>query len=326
MTAPAAPATTIPLIVLGGRDRKPAQLPATGRGKHPLRGYKGVDLRIGDQPLIQLVIERMRASGAFDPIFIAGPIEVYRKVCPEVAVIDTDSNFGANLRNALEVAIERCPDRPVAITTCDILPDPEELQRMLADYRQHQPADFWFPLILVPKDPTQLGASAWKPQYRVIPESGGEPVAILPCHLVIVTPAAVRRELVYHVFDLAYRSRNRSIAYRRAFILHRLLFWLVLQDLRNLLRLRPPTYLVTVIYHGLRVAQGLMRRTMSQVELQDRMRKIYIRYRHRRRYPHHVGRVPLLDAISFAKDIDTEEEAQEALRQWSDAAPGPTTG
>ena len=51
-----------PLIILGGRDRRGSRLPEAGQGKHPLRGYKGVDLEIGGRALISILIERLVAG------------------------------------------------------------------------------------------------------------------------------------------------------------------------------------------------------------------------------------------------------------------------
>ena len=40
-------------------------------------------------------------------------------------------------------------------------------------------------------------------------------------------------------------------------------------------------------------------------------RKIFVTYRHRRRYPHRRILTPVVDALALALDIDTEEEARE---------------
>ena len=53
---------------------------------------------------------------------------------------------------------------------------------------------------------------------------------------------------------------------------------------------------------------------MTSDEVAERIRRVFFRYRHRRRYPERKGRFPMLHALSLAKDIDTEEEASEAAR------------
>ena len=50
----------LPLIILAGSDRKASVLPEEGRGKIPLVGYKGVDVRVGGRLLIEEVVERLR--------------------------------------------------------------------------------------------------------------------------------------------------------------------------------------------------------------------------------------------------------------------------
>ena len=53
-------ATSIPIVILAGSDRRPAEMPADGRHEHPLSGYKGVDIRIGGRSLVATVIDRLR--------------------------------------------------------------------------------------------------------------------------------------------------------------------------------------------------------------------------------------------------------------------------
>ena len=66
----------IPLIILGGTDHKASKLPPSGKDKHPLVGYKGLDLRINGRCLVDVLVDRMEQSTAFAPIIIAGPSEV----------------------------------------------------------------------------------------------------------------------------------------------------------------------------------------------------------------------------------------------------------
>ena len=70
---------TLPLVILGGSDRKPSDLPPEGRGKHALSGCKAVDIHIDGRRLIEIVVERFKAAGAFHPIYIAGPAYAYSK-------------------------------------------------------------------------------------------------------------------------------------------------------------------------------------------------------------------------------------------------------
>jgi hypothetical protein len=303
----------LPLIVLAGGDTDPTVLPE-GAESRPLVGAKGMDLRLGGRPLIDLLLERVRDVDAFDPIVIAGPAEIYGRERGGVEVIDTDGSFGENIRTANRVLGERHPGRPLAYVTCDILPDVEDLRVLLADYHAHAPLDFWFPMIVAPERREELGASAWKPQYRIVPRGGGEPRPVLPGHLLIADPEVSHQALTYACFEVAYRSRNRKIDYRLGLMIRHVLWLLVRQDLQNLVRLRPPLRTVTALSNGIALALRLRDGVIEQDELEERLGRIYIRRRHRRRHPERQGRFAMFETLSMAKDIDTREEAEEYQR------------
>lgn len=308
---------SIPLIVLGGRDRRPPTLPEGSPLRHPLLGYKGIDLRIGDRPLITAVAERWQQNGTFGPIYLAGPAALYRGLAPGLELVDTDGNFGQNLRAGLEAVIAAHGQGPTAVTTCDVLPDLAELDGLLDNYRRVAPCDFWVPQIRVPDDPARLGASDWKPRYRLVPEGSDTPVETLPGHLVIADTAALRLELLYRMFTLAYRTRNRPVMYRRAVIARATIFSLVLEDLRALVRLRPPLLTWEVVRYGSALARNLASGTIRTEHLARLVQRLYVLHSHRRRYPERRGWMPVLEGLSLAKDIDTEEEAREMTRQLS---------
>jgi hypothetical protein len=301
----------IPLIVLAGSDKAPASLPQDGVQLHPLKGSKGHEVKIHGRPIIELLLEQIRGCRCFDPVFVAAPAAIYGEECQGCRIIDTDKTFGTNVVTAVQRAADVCPDRPLAITTCDILPTTEELERVMEDYFRHAPLDFWFPLVSAPREARKLGASFWKPQYSLTPH--GEPAArkILPGHLVVVDPAALRLPLIRHSFDLAYRSRNRSILYRLWLILSHLFLGLIVQDIMNLSRGRPPTITLDVIFQGVALSLHLRKGIITPEESAARLRKIFVRRGHRRRHPDRRGRLPLVDEFSLAKDIDTQEEARE---------------
>ncbi len=305
----------LPLIVLGGRDRRSSTLPEAGQDKHQLRGYKGIDLKIGGRPLITLVCERLQASGAFAPLYVAGPRALYEGVVEAVSTIDTDGDFGQNIGAALAAVMTLHPGSPVAFTTCDVLPDQTDLAGLLADYRRHAPLDFWMPLIRVPEDPSRLGESQWKPRYRLVPEGETAAVEILPGHLIVVDPLALRRDLLYRLFELSYRTRNKSVEVRRLVIARKLLGSLIFEDLRRLARLRPPTFTWDVTVNGLAIAAGLRSGRMGANRLAHHVAGVYVRRLHRREHPGRQGRMPILDGLSLAKDIDTEEEAREMAKK-----------
>ncbi len=299
---------SVPLIVLGGSDRRPAYMPPGGRSKHPLAGIKGVDVKIGGRPLIDVVIERLRQANVFDPIYVAGPGHAYRSLSDGVS-IDTDGGFGRNIQVGVETARRLHGDGPLAITTCDIVPDPDEMQTVVTDFWDHSPLDFFFPLIEAPRDPKRLGASGWKPQYHVTPEGVSGPVPVLPGHLAIFDSAALRWKFMYRLMELAYRTRNRPILYRNTYMARRLLWIMLVQDLIHLLNLRLPTFTWDTLLSGTWAARRLKEKVIKQSELELAIRRMFIKRRHRRKYPERRVRMPVVDAMSLARDIDTQEEA-----------------
>jgi hypothetical protein len=298
----------IPLVILGGSDRRPAALPPQGRDLHPLSGCKALDIRFGGRCLIEHLVDRLRSTGAFAPIWVAGPAASYQRSGAQVDVIDTDLDFGGNIRAGLETVMRKCPGLEIGFSTCDILPDRADLDAVLADYWNGDPSDLWFPLILTEEE--SLGASAWKPRYRIVPAAGEPAVVVLPGHLAIVDPNALNRSMLYRLLDLGYRTRNRPIRYRRSYMLRHVLWTLVRQDLVQLLALRLPTVTWDAVRGGLRSAAGLRRGTLTLAELEEDMRRVFVRRSHRRRYPERRIRMPLLRAMSMARDIDTVEEAR----------------
>lgn len=299
----------VPLIVLGGSDRKPAALPPGGEDRHPLSGCKGIDIRIGERSLIDHLVERMRGTGAFDPIFVAGPRKAYRLARSDFEIVDTDGGFGENIQAGLEAVLARHEAGLVGFTTCDILPEEAELKLLLDDYHAGPRSDLWFPLILAGSG-ERLGASDWKPRYRIVPEPGQPPVSVLPGHLTILDPSAMRVDFLYRLFDLAYRTRNRPIRYRRSYILRHVLWGLLRQDLLHLASFRLPTLTWDVVRSGVRAANRLRTGTITRAQLETALRNVFVKRRHRRRYPERAVRLPMLPALSLARDIDTVEEAR----------------
>jgi hypothetical protein len=302
---------TLPLIILGGRDRRGTTLPAAGQDKERLKGYKGADLRIGGRPLIAVAIDRWRQVGFFDPIFVAGPRAIYQDlVDPSVRLIDTDGELGENLRAVVErIVAEKLGQ--VATTTCDILPDPAELSRVIADLDAHQPVDFFMPLARVPADEAKLGASDWKPKYWVKPDGERDAVPILPGHLIVGNLEELRVRFIYLFFDQLYRTRNRSVTYRRVVITRSLLGSLLREDLKHLFSLRLPHITFTVVLNALLLASRLAAGSATTKDFENRLRYVFLRRGIRLAHPGRRGRIPVLNCLSLAKDIDTVEEALE---------------
>lgn len=298
--------TRIPIVVLGGGGADKSAMPAGAEDRHALSGYKGVALRIRGRPLIECVLERLEASGLFAPIHIAGPRSVYAGHRRSATIIDVDGPVDATIRAAIDGA---AGEGPIALTTCDVLPEVATLERAMALYRESAPCDGFLPMIRAPRDAAALGASAYKPTYRVVPEPGAPPVAILPCHLAVLEPEAFRLAFIYRVLRHIYRTRNRPIAYRRRVMLPGIVLELLYQDLRHVLGLRPPNLTWSVLRSGLPATRALRAGTITRTQLEDTVRTIFVKTRHRRRHPERRISMPVMEGLSLALDIDTEEEA-----------------
>jgi hypothetical protein len=298
----------IPLVILGGSDKRPSILPQGVEGRHPLSGCKAVDVRIDGRCLVDVLLDRLRESGKFDPITIAGPAQAYREAGVSAPVIDTDGGFGENIRASVE-SVGAQQGQEMAIITCDILPEVEALRELIDDYWSHAPSDLWFPIVLAESE-EGLGASAWKPRYRVVREPGTEAVSILPGHLVICNPAILRLQFIYRFFQLAYSTRNRPIRYRKWFIAREALGGLLRQDLLHILGLQMPTLTWDVFLHGITAANHLRQGIASIVELQTAVRYMFVKRKHRRQHPESGVRLVLTRWMSLARDIDTLEEAE----------------
>lgn len=298
---------SIPVVILGGSDRKPAHLPASGAKLHPLVEYKGAALQVRGRPLIAHLVQRLNAAEAFGPVTITGPARVYGSLGLEAKVLDSDGSVATNLR----ASIEHCApaDGPMAVLACDVLPTAGEFTDLR---RQYEVAshNVWLPFVRKPDDPTRLGVFAWKPTYPVIPASNGEPVDILPGHLCIFEPRSLRLPLLYRLMDAAYRTRNRRIGTKLAGLLSTALLGLLAIDARRLTRLRAPDRTVTTVASGLRLVRGLRASRLHIEELQHIVEQILLRERVWDGPPEECVSFPVVNMLSLAEDVDTEEEAR----------------
>jgi hypothetical protein len=305
----------IPITILGGSDRTRSRLPEGARRLHPLAAYKGAALRMNGMPLAFVLARRLIASGGFAPVTIAGPARIFEPLIDELwqadtpppRVIDTDSTVARNLKRAIEDH-EAHHDGPLGILACDVLPSVEELTALRAEFESIRPVALWLPLIAVPKNPDKLGAFAWKPKYRVVPVlRGNEPLPILPGHLAILKPGRLRLRLVFSLMDAAYRTRNRPVASRRWAMLWRASGSLLWADLLQLLQLRPPTRTLSVVAGGLRISAALRAHELDARDLERILTDAFV-HQLWRKLPRPIL-LPVLDTLSLAEDIDTEEEA-----------------
>jgi len=304
----------IPITILGGSDRTRSRLPDAGRRLHPLAAYKGAALRMDGVPLALVLAKRLLASGGFAPVTIAGPKRIFEPLIESLwhdeaplRIIDTDSTVARNLQRAI-VDHESHHEGPLAVLACDVLPSTEELRQLRSDFESARPVGLWLPLIASPTDPTRLGAFAWKPKYRVVPVlRGTTPIPILPGHLAILKPGRLRMRLVTSLMDAAYRTRNRPVASRRWAMLWRVSGSLLWADLLQVLQLRPPTRTLSVVLGGLRISSALHAKELDARDLEHMLTDAFVHQRWRKL--DRPVQLPVLDCLSLAQDIDTEEEA-----------------
>jgi hypothetical protein len=295
-------APNVPVTILGGSDGRPGQLPAES-GLHPLAMYKGLGIRVGGRPLVAHLVERLRAAG-FGPLAIAGPARAYGALELDAELIDTDGSVADNLRAA--VLHHGARPEPLGVLACDVLPSVAELRELRALYEREAPVALWLPFVRVPSDASALGAFAWKPKYHIAPAPGAPPERILPGHLALLHPSALRLPLLYRLLSAAYATRNRSVDVRRRAMLRETLLALLGADLRDVARLRAPTLTATVLASGLRLARLLRRRSLERGELERLIGRIF----ERRDAAVRGIRFPFCEIVSLAEDIDTEEEAR----------------
>ncbi|RCU49205.1 hypothetical protein DU002_12710 [Corallincola holothuriorum] len=301
----------IPLVILGGKDQRPAKLPDDVSDKHALSAYKGMAIRINNRPIIEVIIERINACGMFGPIYIAGPMNVYQPVSDLAHIIDTDGKLDENVDAALQSISLLHPNGPVAFFACDVLPDPETLKQLTELYRQSGHSDIFFPLIKVPEQTEQLGSSGWKPKYQVIPTGDTQPTTVLPSHLLIINPKALRLRLIFTLTRLAYQTRNRGIEQRKSTMIRGALWFLIKEDLKQLAKFKLPHLTTTVLSNAIAGARELASGSIAQHTLERRLRKILIKARRRVRHRRPLVYLPVVDALELAKDIDTLEEVEE---------------
>ena len=302
---------SLPLILLAGGSSRYDHLPQDAESQRPLSGYKAADLRLDGSPLIEHVCARYAATGRFHPIYVAGPDRIYRGMSLSgAAILDTDGDFGQNLRQATERVVREHPGSAAAYATADVLPSPEDLKTALDDYDRHVPCAFWMLECRVPEERGTLGSSTWKPKYWIRGDEDPQPVPTLPGHLVIAKPEGVRRHLLYEIFEIAYRTRNTSIGYRFRVVTLGVFGSMLRADRRRLRSFQPPTLTLELLWNGTRFALHL-RKGIDHELMARLLRRIYLTRSYRKAHPDEPGRVAVLDVLSLARDVDTRAEARE---------------
>jgi len=306
---------SLPLVILAGSDRRVGSLPPGVQSFHPLGGgYKGLDLRVASRPLIEILLSRVRASRAFDEIYVAGPAQHYAQYLLQAKPVDTDGGLADNVLAAITEVSARHPTSPIAFLACDVLPEPESLAKLIEEYWAVAPCDIWFPVVRMPEDRSRLASSIWKPTYQFVTPDGVT-VNTLPGHLGVLDPGALNMPLVKRFIQLAYSTRNQPLASRRFEIVRGVLKVMLSEDFRELFQGYRPS-LSWAVLGAARAAAKLRRGSLPTQKLSHLMRELFIRPSHRRAYPDRQVHVPIISALSLALDLDTEEEAKAAGVAW----------
>jgi len=304
-------AQSIPVTILSGSDRKAGQLPESGAGLHALAAYKGVAVTMEGRPLIEILVTRLNATEGFGPVTIAGPERVYGPLGLPADIVDTDGSVAANLRAAIDRHLAVHGEKPMGLLACDVVPTVEDLTELRNDYERDRPCAGWFPLVRKPVDEETLGIFAWKPSYSMQVDEGEEPIRILPGHLGIIQPSAFRLPLIYHLLDVSYKTRNSPVATRRWVMLRHILSGLIWQDIKLLTVGRFPTLTATIVTNGLRLATRLRAGRLEVHELERLIGEMLLRHDYQIEHQREGIRHPIIDLLSMAQDVDTEEEARE---------------
>ena len=300
----------LPIIVLAGSDAYPGAVPPGMRSEDMLDGYKGVHRLPGGRCLAGELVDRLKRSDWFEEPILVGPRHVYDGHV-SCEVVDADGNLATVLSRTFEFIRSRFDlSSPIAISTCDILPTPEDVNRLLATcYYPYRDCMFWWQL--VEAQPNELGASAWKQPYRMRPAIGEPTKNLYPGHLVILRPGALRLSLTNRILQLAYHYRTRDMHKRFFWMIARGLGRLIVEDLCDLVRLRVPLLTVSIPYRGLSAYRRLCRQQLTLTDFENHVAKTFLH----RECRISLGR-PVVFAttslVSFAKDIDTKAELKEA--------------
>ncbi|MHB0957136.1 MAG: hypothetical protein ACYC0X_14450 [Pirellulaceae bacterium] len=299
----------LPIMILGGSDSRPGNVPAGLAPGVLLSGPKGtIRLRSG-RCLAAELIERIRATQRFTEPLLLGPRSWYEGHV-DCEICHVEGTLIQTLGEMTKIAHQRWDGaQPFAVTSCDILPAVADFRHLLdRDYAPHAASVFWWQMIEA--QPDAMGAGAWKPCYHIRPDVDQEPTPLYPGHLVIARAGALRSALLNRLLQLAYQYRNLVLEKRYLGITGRALGTLLAEDLCNLGHLQYPVLTLQVPYVGLR---GYYRYRRCQASLRDLETFLATAFVHRAY--NGSGTRPVVITISrllaFAKDIDTWAELEE---------------
>lgn len=302
----------IPILILAGSDQRRGPVHPDLHADDMLSGFKGaIPLPWGKCVAAELV-DRLRNSGRFADPLLLGPRSVYENLV-DCEIVDVEGTLVETMQCAQRCISTRFPNEaPVAVSACDILPTPDEINKLLEDsYDAHSDCSFWWQMITA--EPEELGASSWKPRYGIQSEPGAPPQTAYPGHLVIYRPKALRTDLLIRLLSLAYRYRNRPLRKRVLPMLMRGVGMLAMQDLRNLAIGQLPVLTLSIPWHVLRAYSEFRRQSLEVSGLERHLGRVLLHRRFRRDKRAVV--VALSRTVSFAQDIDSQGELNAVIEQ-----------
>lgn len=304
----------LPIIILGGSDSYRQTVPGGLRAADMLAGCKGAVRLPTGRCIAGELVARIRESGRFLEPVLVGPRDAYAGLL-DCEIVDVRGNLPVTIAAAETIAERRYGgSQPVAVSACDVLPTADEFRQLLNEaYDRNAACGLWWQLVAA--EPAELGASSWKPRYRIAPSRGASPLNLYPGHLLVVRPEALRLEAFNRFLTLAYRYRNRGLYERAIRMTCGAVATMVAEDLRTLasLHLSGRTFSVPyLVFRAIRKfrAGKLTIRQLETVASKIFMDPVFHRQVKKRSVVFSVTRIK-----SFAKDIDTRAELEEAVQR-----------
>lgn len=304
----------IPIIIFGGSDAHRDTVPEGFTAEDMLSGIKGAVRLPSGRCIAGELVARIRESGRFmDPI-VVGPREAYKGLL-DCEVVDVRGNLPVTIAAAEAVVAERYDAmQPVGVIACDVLPTGKELRQLLEEaYDANAACGFWWQLVAA--DPQELGASGWKPSYRIAPAAGEAPLTLYPGHLVIMRPGALRLDVYNRFLALAYQYRNRGVYERAVRMTLRAAGTMIVEDLRELASGHLSGLTLSLPFRVFGAYRKLSAQTLTVDDLATVAANIIVTASFQRRVKDRPFVISVTEIQSLAKDIDTRSELEEAVQK-----------
>lgn len=316
----------LPIIILAGGNERVETIPDGFTAEDLLQGYKGAVKLPSGRCIAGELIERIRESRRFEDPVLVGPRRIYRDLV-DCEVSDTTGDLLATIMEFTRLLTERYPDRPVAVSACDILPTAADLRELMDEsYAPYSNSGLWWQLIAA--EPAEMGVSGWKPSYRIRLSPEGPLLNLYPGHLLILRAGAVRLDWFNLFLMLAYRYRNRSVYERMIRITLRALGLWLADDLGRIASFQWPGRILAAPCGIFRAYCKYCLERLTVPDLAAELTRQIMVPGRTRELDHPVAMV-VTRIRSFAKDIDTRTELEEVLHEGAadpvqNDAPAPT--